>query len=167
MKFNENLFNASLSLHADGQKWQNHVSLEVIVLQKRPKRFFLNSESSYSSSSILNRLWTGRLRNCDPIAGRSKKVSLLQNAQTGSWAHTVSYILGTNGSCCWGIQFLLPPSSAVKNAWSSTFIPPYDFMACTGTTSLFTNKVNLRLVSLRCPMNVIWVEEFAIYYSAL
>jgi hypothetical protein len=43
-------------------------------------------------------LRAGRPRNWDSILGRSKKLSLLCNFQTGSGAHPASYPVGTGGS---------------------------------------------------------------------
>jgi len=99
----------------------------------------------------MSRLWTGGLGNCVSIPWRSKKFSLLQFARTVSWAHRISHLLGNDGSFC-GVKLL---SVEIKNVWRYTLIPPYFFMVCTETTSPITNKVNWRLFSLRCPMDVI------------
>lgn len=78
----------------------------------------------------------------DSIPSREKRyVSVLQNVQTDSRSHPISFSIGTGCSFFVskaGEAHHLPPSGAeVTNEWSCASTPSCAFVVCAGTTLLF------------------------------
>lgn len=69
-------------------------------------------------------------------------LSLLQNVQTCSGAHPLSYLMGVGGYCPeikWlgrEVNQLTSLSAQIKNEWSYASTPPHAIMACIGTILL-------------------------------
>jgi len=80
---------------------------------------------------------TGLTTNREPILDSGKGFSLLSRVRTGSGAHLAPFPVDTAGFSWW-VEWLrhehdhLPFPAEVKNDISSTFTPPYTFMAWTG-----------------------------------
>jgi hypothetical protein len=67
------------------------------------------------------------------------KTSSLKNVQTGSETHTASYAMGT-AFLFWGVKMNTHLNLVLRLRMSGTIspLPPYAFMAWTGTTMLLT-----------------------------
>jgi hypothetical protein len=83
-------------------------------------------------AGIATRLLTGQ--SGVQVRVRARYFSLLQNVQTGSWAHAASYSMGTGGkavgACRQTIHFHLVPR--LRMCGATPVLPIYDFMAWTG-----------------------------------
>ena len=87
-------------------------------------------------SCCSTRQWTRHTRNCSLFPTGARDVSLLQNVQTSSGTHIVSYSMEIRGSFS-GNKVAKPSHpyiAKVKNKWSYTSIPPHAFTLYTATS---------------------------------